>query len=568
MKHFKSRQDTLKSPESLCLPPKTPDDLSFPLKPFIYIVDFGSQTAHLIGRRIRNFGIEVLVVEPGYINKTLGRPRKPLKSPGYPNLPLKPSDNPRKSLMLPNNLSGIILSGGPASVYADGAPTLDPNIFSLGIPILGICYGQQLTAHLLPGGQTEKGLVREDGPATLIIDKPCVLFEGISSHSRIWMSHGDTVTKAPDGFEFTAHSETIPSAAMQHIKKKIYGLQFHPEVEHTEYGSLILKNFLEKVCGLTTGRKEIDTQSIISDIRTTVGTHRVIAAVSGGVDSTVAAALVARAVGKKLTVVYCDNGLMRAGTTEEVRAIFGKKVKVDLRVIDCKRDFLRVLKNITDPEQKRKAIGRLYIELFEKEAKKLSRVKFLVQGTIYSDVIESKGTKHADKIKSHHNVGGLPEHMNLTLLEPLRMFYKDEVRAIGRKLGLPESAISKQPFPGPGHAIRIIGHVTKQRLVKQQQADSIVLEEIRKAGLYGKIFQSFSIMTGVNSTSVKGDGRVYAEVVALRIYDSSDIMSASWSRLEWDVLQRIVSRITNEVAGVSRVVYDITTKPPATMEWE
>ncbi|MCR4264243.1 MAG: glutamine-hydrolyzing GMP synthase [Candidatus Roizmanbacteria bacterium] len=506
----------------------------------IHVVDFGSQTAHLIARRVRDLGVEVKTVEPENAYKSAQK-EKP---------------------------DGIIFSGGPASVYADGAPTVDKKIFDAGIPILGICYGQQLTAHLLPQGKTEKGTKREDGPATLILDKPCVILEGVSPHSRIWMSHGDTVMSPPEGFEFVAHSETVPSAAMKNDKKKIYGVQFHPEVEHTEHGILVLRNFLEKVCKLKTKKKEIDIKQLISTIRKTVGTRHVLAAVSGGVDSTVAAALVAKAVGKQLTVIYCDNGLMRVGTRDEVLHIFKDLLKVDLRIIDCKDEFLKALKGKIDPEEKRKAIGKLYIDIFERESQKIKNVGFLVQGTIYSDVIESKGTKHADKIKSHHNVGGLPEKMNLTLLEPMRNFYKDEVRKIGDTLGLPKEVVYKQVFPGPGQAIRIIGEVTAERLDKQQAVDKIVLEEIKKADYYYNVYMSFPIMTGALSTSVRGDGRFYGEVVALRIIESTDVMTTVWARLPYDLLQKMVSRITNEVPGVSRVVYDITTKPPATMEWE
>lgn len=515
----------------------------------ILIVDFGSQTCHLIARRIREFGVETDIVTPEEALLAVNK----------------------------NKPKGIIFSGGPTSVYENNAPTIDKKIFSLKIPILGICYGQQLTAYLLAGGQTVKGKIREDGPATLIIDKPCLLFEGVSSHSRIWMSHGDTVVKPPKGFSFLGHSETIQSAAMSNDKEKIYGVQFHPEVEHTEHGKLILRNFIEKICKIKTSKRKINIQQIIKTIQETVGDKPVIAAVSGGVDSTVSAVLVGKAIGKKLTVVYVDNGLMRLGTKEQVEKIFKKRLKIDLRIIECKELFLRQLKGVIDPEQKRKTIGKLYIDLFEKEARTIKGVSYLVQGTIYSDVIESgvpnrmvgdKGTKHADKIKSHHNVGGLPENMELKLLEPLREFYKDEVREIGRRLKLPKSIFNKQPFPGPGQAIRIVGEITEERLDKQQRADQIVMEEIKKAKFYDKVFQSFPIMTGVKSTAVKGDGRFYGEVVALRVYDSKDIMSASWSRLSYDLLQKIVSRITNEVPGISRVVYDITTKPPATMEWE
>ena len=507
----------------------------------ILILDFGSQTAHLISRRIRDLGIDVEVIEPEAFLLEIKKQK------------------PR----------GIILSGGPSSVYEKNAPTIDPKLFDLGIPILGICYGQQLIGHLLPGGKTVKDKQREDGPATFIVDRPCILFEGMSPHSRVWMSHGDSVVSIPDGFEVTGHSESIAMASIKNDQKKIYGVQFHPEVVHTEHGQLVLRNFIEKVCGLTVTQNVVDIGGIVRDIKKTVGSHQVLAAVSGGVDSTVAAALVANAVGKQLTVVYCDNGLMRLGTADEVRKIFTEILHVDLRIIDCKERFLKTLKGKTDPEEKRKVIGTLYIDIFEEESKKLhSHATFLVQGTIYSDVIESKGSKHADKIKSHHNVGGLPEKMNMTLLEPLRNYYKDEVRAIGKKLGLPDEFVYKQPLPGPGAAIRIVGEVTEERLTMQQHADKIVLEEIQKAGLYKKVFQSFAIATGAFSTAVRGDGRFYGEVIALRVYDSADIMSASWSRLDYDLLQKIVSRITNEVPGVSRVVYDITTKPPATMEWE
>lgn len=505
----------------------------------IVVIDFGSQTTHLIGRRIRELGIVVKIVTP---ENALAQITK-------------------------LNPHGLIFSGGPASVYEKGAPTIDKKVFSLGIPILGICYGQQLTAYLL-GGKTVKGKSREDGPATLIIDKPTLLFTGVSPRSRIWMSHGDLVTKTPKEFQLIAHSENIKSAAIANEKKKIYGVQFHPEVGHTEYGNLILRNFVERICHIKTKEHKIKIQHLISRIKTIVGNNKVIAAVSGGVDSTVAAALVAKAIGKNLSVIYASNGLMRLGTKEEVIDIFRKKLRVNLIIIDCKKLFLDKLKGIVDPEKKRKIIGKLYIDIFENQAREIKGVKYLVQGTIYSDVIESKGTKYAAKIKSHHNVGGLPEKMGLKLLEPLREFYKDEVREIGRKLGLSENTIQKQPFPGPGMAIRIIGEVTNDRLEKLQQADQIVLEEIEKAGFYEKVFQSFPVMTGAFSTAVKGDGRFYGEVIALRCVETKDIMSASWARLPYELLQKITFRITNEVPGISRVVYDITTKPPATMEWE
>lgn len=506
----------------------------------IVVIDFGSQTAHLISRRVRDMGVTVEI------------------------------SSPENALEFIQNhkVSGIILSGGPASVYEKDAPTVDKKIFDLGIPILGICYGQQLTAYLLPGGKTVKDKHREDGPATLVIDKPSPLFTGISEHSRIWMSHGDTVVSAPQGFSLIAHSETIKSAAMTNEDKKIYGVQFHPEVEHTEHGNLILLNFVKNICKVRMKKYVINIEKIIRKIKSGAGKAKVLAAVSGGVDSSVAAALVARAVGKQLTVIYADNGLMRIGTSEEVTDIFKNKLKVDVRIVDCKNEFLTALKGVTDPEIKRKTIGKLYIDIFEREAKKIKGVKFLVQGTIYSDVIESKGTKHSAKIKSHHNVGGLPDKMNLTLIEPLRNFYKDEVREIGKKLGLPKYITHKQVFPGPGQAIRIIGEVNADRLEKQQLADKIVVDEMKKSGWYYKVFMSFPISTGVNATAVKGDGRFYGEVIALRIIQSKDVMTTVWAHLPYNLLQKIVSRITNEIPQVSRVVYDITTKPPATMEWE
>ncbi|MBI4137273.1 glutamine-hydrolyzing GMP synthase [Candidatus Roizmanbacteria bacterium] len=506
----------------------------------IHVVDFGGQTAHLIARRVRDLGILVKTVEPENAYETVRKERP----------------------------KGIIFSGGPASVFEKGAPTIDIRIYDLGIPILGICYGHQLFAHQLPDGEAVKGNVREDGPATLVVDIPSPLFDSVSPHSRVWMTHGVVVTKPPKGFAYIAHSETFDSAAMSDEKRKLYGIQFHPEVEHTEHGILILRNFLEKICRVKTKKTEIDIESIVTDIKKTVGDSHVIAAVSGGVDSTVAAALVAKAIGKQLTVIYCDNGLMRKSAREDVMYIFEKLLKVDLRIIDCRDEFLKALSGKIDPEDKRKAIGKTYIDIFEREAQKIKQVEYLVQGTIYSDVIESKGTKHAEKIKSHHNVGGLPDKMNLKLLEPMRNFYKDEVRTIGTKLGLPKDVVHKQVFPGPGHAIRIIGEVTRHRLERQERADEIVLDEIKKANVYYKLYMSFPVMTGAFSTSVRGDGRFYGEVVALRIIESKDVMTSEWARLPYDLLQKIVSRIISEIPGISRVVYDITTKPPATMEWE
>ena len=508
----------------------------------IIIIDFGSQTAHLISRRIRDFGVPVSIVEPeqAYNEIVVAKP------------------------------AGIILSGGPSSVYEQGAPTVNELIFKLNIPILGICYGWQLTAHLL-GGTVTRGN-KEYGPTDLEITEPIKLFTDVSSKLHVWMSHGDEVSFLPEGFEYLASTKTVKAGAVGNQEKKIYGVQFHPEVEHTEMGIAILQNFVENICDLTIHPRKIDINDTIEKIRNLANSQgensRAIAAVSGGVDSTVAAAIVAKAIGTRFTPIFCDNGLMRVGTTEEVNHIFKDLLGIEPVIIACQQDFLQALKGIADPEEKRKIIGNLYIKKFEQAAKKIGNITFLVQGTIYSDVIESQGSKHASKIKSHHNVGGLPENMQLKLLEPLREFYKDEVRELGRQLDLPEDVVNKQPFPGPGQAIRILGEITQERLNKQQQADAIVIEVLKETGWYEKVFQSFPILTGAKSTAVKGDGRVYGEIIGLRVYDSSDIMTAGWTHLPYEILQKISTRIVNEVPDISRVVYDVTTKPPATMEWE
>lgn len=504
----------------------------------IILVDFGSQTCHLIGRRLRDHGIAVTIIQPEDVISEIKK--------------LKPK--------------GIILSGGPASVYAKGAPTIDKKIFRLGIPILGICYGWQLTTHLLGGKVVSSH--KEYGPANLTIINENTLFSGVENNSVVWVSHGDTVVDIPKGFKYLGETEDVKAAAVADLERKIFGLQFHPEVDHTVFGNEILINFAQNICGLKISKQEINVEDIIKNIKQKVGNEKVICAVSGGVDSTVVAYLLGKAIGKNLYPIYIESGLMRIGTKEEVLEIFQKHLSIKPIIVDAKKEFLSALKGITDPEEKRKTIGRLYIELFEKEAKKFKGVKFLAQGTIYSDVIESKGTKKADKIKSHHNVGGLPDEMNLKLLEPLRDFYKDEVRLIGEKLGLPKEVVYKQVFPGPGQAIRIIGEVNEERLNRQQQADVIVVEEIRKANLYDKVYMSFAILTNTKSTAVKGDERAHLEVIAMRIIESKDVMTTVWSKVPYEILQKISSRIVNEVPGVSRVVYDITTKPPATMEWE
>lgn len=510
----------------------------------IIIVDFGSQTTHLIARRFKELGVSVRIVQPENILREINK----------------------------SKTRGIVLSGGPSSVYEKRAPTINVEIFNLGIPILGICYGLQLTANLL-GGKVISGK-KEYGPTVLKLKGKIgrlKIAKGLPSELVVWMSHGDEVVRLPRDFKTVGSSGGVPFAFVENKEKRIYGLQFHPEVEHTEYGIQILKNFVE-ICQITVLKKDFDILGMEKNIKETVGENDyVIGAVSGGVDSTVAAALTAKAIGKRFIPIYVDNGLMREGTREHVIKIF-KKIGIKPVVVNAVGEMLGRLKNIFDSEQKRKIIGNFYIEIFEKEMKKLLlkklSVKYLLQGTIYSDIIESQGTKNSVKIKSHHNVGGLPKKMKLKLLEPMREYYKDEVKEIGRRLGLSEEFVAKQPFPGPGYAVRIRGEVTKERLNMEKKADKIVLSELEKVGILSQVFLSFPIMTGAFSTAVKGDGRQFGEVVALRVVDSKDIMTSNWTRLPYEVLQKISSRIVNEIPGVSRVVYDITTKPPATMEWE
>jgi GMP synthase (glutamine-hydrolysing) len=507
----------------------------------IVLVDFGSQTAHLIARRVRDMGVPVEIVEPEdaltFIKRT----------------------HPK----------GVILSGGPLSVYEEGAPTIDPEIYTLDIPLLAICYGMQLTMKLLGGEVVPK--MNEYGPSVIRLAQDVSRIQkNLPTTFTVWMSHGDGIKEIPGDFKAIGQTPYAPYAMVEDEKRKIIGLLFHPEVEHTEHGLTVLKNFVD-MCNVSPVARDFDIEKLEGKIKEKVGDSYVIGAVSGGVDSTVAAALTARAIGEQFIPIYVENGLMRAGTKEHVENIF-RNIGIQADIVECEEEMLKRLEGVEDPEEKRKIIGNFYVEIFEQEMKKLQSegkdVKFLMQGTIYSDVIESKGTKYADKIKSHHNVGGLPEHMKLDLLEPVREFYKDEVREIGLRLGLPESFIYKQPFPGPGYGVRIRGEVTKERLEKERQADVIVLEELEQADLLQKVFISFPVMTGAFSTAVKGDGRFFGEVIALRIVESRDVMTAVWSHVPYEVLQKISTRIMNEVQGISRVVYDITTKPPATMEWE
>lgn len=508
----------------------------------IIILDFGSQTAHLIARRIQDLGVRDVMI---------------------------PGDTPLDKIpQLRVLVKGIILSGGPSSVYGDDVPLPDKAIYRLGVPILGICYGLQATAYLL-GGKVLAGKQGEYGPAQLQVIENTLLFTDLPKTQRVWLSHGDEVVHLPVGFSRIASTQAVLNTAIANEKKKIYGVQFHPEVEHTEYGFRILENFVRLICKVETKIvNKLSVENIVAKIQQQIGDASVIAAVSGGLDSTVAATLVARAIGKRLIPIHVTSGLMRPETTILVENFFTKRLRIKPIILPAEKKFLSRIRGIEDPEKKRKIIGKLYIDLLEQVRKKHRKVKFLVQGTIYSDVIESKGSQHAAKIKSHHNVGGLPKSMGLRLIEPIRELYTDEVRLLAQQLGIPDQIIFQQPHPGPGYAIRIIGKVTTQRLRQVRQADAIVVEEMKRAEWYEKLLHSFAVHTGSKSTAVRGDNRLFGDVIALRCITSSDRMTGDWPKLPYDLLQKISSRIVNEVSGISRVVYDITTKPPATIEWE
>jgi len=508
----------------------------------IVVIDFGSQYSLLITRRIRECQVYCELV--------------PYDTPWEKIAPLKPK--------------GFILSGGPASVYQPGAPLAPAYIYESHLPILGICYGMQVITKQL-GGQVAPGAKQEYGHAVLhLSDADSPLFAGLEDPLPVWMSHGDRIEKMPPGFTTLAYTENSPIAVMGN-DKRIFGLQFHPEVAHTPQGKTILRNFAYNICGCqgnwTMGNFINDS---IANIKTMVGKGKVISALSGGVDSAVVATLIHRAVGDQLTCIYVNNGLLRREEVERTFKVFHDNLGMKIIYVDASERFLDRLKGIVDPEMKRKVIGEEFIEVFEEEANKIGRVDFLAQGTLYPDVIESaaSGSSASAKIKTHHNVGGLPAKMRLRLIEPLRYLFKDEVRQVGLKLGMPEEMVWRQPFPGPGLAIRIIGEVTKEKLEILRSADFIVMNEIKKAKLYRQTWQTFAVLTDVKSVGVMGDYRTYGYLVAIRAVTSEDAMTADWARLPYDVLARISNRIVNEVPGVNRVVYDITSKPPSTIEWE
>ena len=513
-----------------------------PLKPeAIAVIDYGSQYSRLIARRVREQNVYCELISP----------------------------HAPRDAVAGLDLKGVILSGGPASVYSEGAPLAQPWVFDSGVPVLGICYGMQLLAHQL-GGRVEPAGEREYGFAVVRKNAPSDLFDGLDGEIGVWMSHGDRIGEAPPGFRAIAYSDNSPVAAMAN-DAGMFGIQFHPEVAHTPHGAEIIRNFAYKVCGAsgTWTPGNFVAESVLR-IREQVGAGRVICALSGGVDSAVTAKLVHEAVGEQLTCIFVNNGLLRREEPERVRAVFERNLGLNLVYVDAAERFIGALQGVTDPERKRRAIGAEFIAVFEEQARALGAVDFLAQGTLYPDVIESESPEQgaSHKIKTHHNVGGLPDRMRLRLVEPLRYLFKDEVRLAGAELGLPPEMLQRQPFPGPGLAIRIIGEVTAEKLDVLRAADWIVMDEIKADGLYDQLWQSFAVLTDTRTVGVMGDQRTYRRVVALRAVTSDDAMTADWARLPYGTLARISNRIVNETPSVNRVVYDITSKPPGTIEWE
>ena len=507
----------------------------------VLILDFGGQYTQLIARRVREHGVycEIYPFDAA-IEKI--EERRPI---------------------------GLILSGGPESVFADGAPRADPRLYDLGIPTLAICYGMQLIAQDL-GGKVEKAERREYGRAEIDVATAGTVFDGLHRREQVWMSHSDRIVEAPAGFAITAWSANAPMVAFEHPGKKIYGVQFHPEVSHTRSGAAMLSNFLRQACQAR-GDWQIASfvDETVASIRRRVGSDRVICAVSGGVDSSVMAALIQRAIGDQLVAVFVDNGLLRLGEAQQVTRALREGLGLKVVAVDARRDFLGALAGVTDPEVKRSIIGRTFIEVFERTAASLEGVRFLAQGTLYPDVIESVSVNGPSAtIKTHHNVGGLPEKLDFELVEPLRFLFKDEVRALGRQLDLPPALIGRHPFPGPGLAVRILGEVDAERVAMLQAADDVFISELRAADLYDRVSQALAVLLPVKSVGVMGDERTYDHVVALRSVDTEDFMTADWSRLPYDLLGKVANRIVNEVRGVNRVVYDVTSKPPGTIEWE
>jgi GMP synthase (glutamine-hydrolysing) len=513
-----------------------------PMPQTIAVLDFGSQLTQVIARRIRECQVYSKIFHYGTSAATLRA----------------------------ENVVGIILSGGPQSVYSRQAPHPDPAIFELGVPILGICYGVQLMGYFLDG-DVEHSKAREYGHGMLSITKPGRLFAGLPRKLRVWNSHGDKLTKLPPGFRAIGTTENSPFAAVEDAKRSFYGIQFHPEVFHTERGADMIRNFLLGICG---AKQDWTTRDFITQavekIRAQVGKGRVILGLSGGVDSSVAAALLHKAIGKQLTCVFVDNGLLRKNERTYVEQLYARNFKIDVRVVDASKLFLRRLKGVSEPEQKRKIIGRTFVEIFERSIRSIGHTEYLAQGTLYPDVIESVsiGNNPASLIKTHHNVGGLPKRMKLKLVEPLRELFKDEVRQVGTALGLPREVVWRQPFPGPGLGVRVMGDITAEKLEILRNADAVLQEEMMTSGYYYKVWQSFCVFLPVRTVGVFGDERTYDYVIAIRVVESIDAMTADWARLPGELLQKISSRITNEVRGVGRVVYDVSSKPPATIEWE